>query len=176
MPAHSGGWFMRGTCRYVSLALSVAISLCAASAHAERRLALVVGIDGYEHVTPLQKGVNDARGIASRLSQLGFDVARVENASRRAIDQAVGDFADRIQPGDVAFFFFAGHGVEIGGSNYLLPADTPTPREGQDGLILNAAVSADSIIAKMQSHKPLLSMLVLDACRDNPFKPADAQA
>jgi len=162
-------------CRYLGLVLSVAIWLCA-PAHAERRVALVVGIDAYQNVPALQKGVNDARGVAARLEQLKFEVIRVENASRRAIDQAVGDFANRIQAGDVAFFFFAGHGIEIGGSNYLLPADTPSPRDGKDSLILDAAVSADSIIAKMQGHKPLLSMLVLDACRDNPFKPTGTQS
>jgi len=166
---------MRAAGRHLGLVLSVAIWTCA-PAHAERRIALVVGIDAYQNVAALRKGVNDARGIAARLQRLNFEVIKVENASRRAIDAAVGDFANRIHAGDVAFFFFAGHGIEIGGSNYLLPADTPSPREGQDNLILDAAVSADSIIAKMQSHKPLLSMLVLDACRDNPFKPTDTQS
>ena len=137
-----------------------------------RRVALVVGNDKYEHLEVLQKAVNDARAVGDRLSRLGFEVIRVDNATRRQMNEKLTELTGKISRGDTAFFFFAGHGVEIKGGNYLLPIDTPKAREGQDGLIAREGIAADSIVEALQERGARVSLLVLDACRNNPFRTA----
>jgi uncharacterized caspase-like protein len=137
---------------------------------ASRRLALIFGNDSYETLPPLQKAVNDARAVGTTLARLGFDVTRVENASRRMMNQKIAEFASKVQPGDTALFFYAGHGVEIRGTNYLLATDTPPAREGQEGLIASEGIPTDVIIERLQESGARISLLILDACRENPFK------
>jgi hypothetical protein len=134
-----------------------------------RRFALVIGNDSYENLPKLQKAVNDARTLEAALRTLGFDVIRVENANRRTMNQRIFDFTSKIGRGDTAFFFFAGHGVEIKGANYLLPTDTPPAREGQETLVVDESVAADGIVLRLQERGARVSLLVFDACRDNPF-------
>jgi len=97
----------------------------AAPALADQRVALVIGNDAYSSVPALQKAAADARTMAASLSKLGFDVDSGVNISRTETNRKLQDFLNRIQPGDVALFYFAGHGVEIAGANYLLPIDIP---------------------------------------------------
>ena len=137
-----------------------------------RRLALVVGNDAYENLPPLRKVVNDARAVGEALTKLGFDVTVLENASRRAINAKLVEFTGKVTPGDTALFFYAGHGVTIGGTNYLMPADTPAMGEGQEALIAAEGISADGILQQIQGRGAKVAMLVLDACRDNPFAKA----
>ncbi len=151
------------------LALAVALT---APAMAERRLALVIGNDRYESLPSLQKAVNDSGAMESALTRLGFTVSRATDASRRSMNERIEAFAGQVQRGDTALFFFAGHGVEIKGINYLLPTDTPEARDGQEGLITREGIAADSIIERLQERGARVTMLVLDACRDNPFKKA----
>jgi hypothetical protein len=129
-----------------------------------RRLALVVGNDAYENLPPLRKAVNDARAVGEALTKLGFDVTVLENASRRAINAKLVEFTGKVTPGDTALFFYAGHGVTIGGTNYLMTADTPA--------IAAEGISADGILQQIQGRGAKVAMLVLDACRDNPFAKA----
>ena len=135
-----------------------------------RRVALVIGNDRYDNLDPLQKAVNDARAVGDTLARLGFEVIRIENAPRRAMNQKLVEFTGKIGRGDTAFFFYAGHGVEVKGINYLLPVDTPQARDGEEGLVTGEGIPADSIIERMQERGAKVSLLVLDACRDNPFK------
>lgn len=135
-----------------------------------RRVALVIGNDRYEQLPALQKAGNDARAIGETLQRLGFEVIRLENAPRRVMNQKLVEFTGKIGRGDTAFFFYAGHGVEVKGINYLLPVDTPEARDGEEGLITGEGIAADSIIERMQERGAKVSLLVLDACRDNPFK------
>lgn len=162
---------MRAFVSIVVAALSLAGSLIG-PAMAERRLALVIGNDKYEQLPSLQKAVNDSGAMQTALTRLGFTVTRATNASRRTMNERIEAFAGQVQRGDTALFFFAGHGVEIKGINYLLPIDTPEAREGQEGLIGREAVAADSIIERLQERGARVTMMVLDACRDNPFKKA----
>jgi tetratricopeptide (TPR) repeat protein len=136
------------------------------------RIALVIGNDAYENLPKLHKAVNDARTLEAALRALNFEVIRVENASRRTMNQRIFDFTARIRRGDTAFFFFAGHGVEVKGANYLLPTDTPPAREGQESLIVDESIAADSIVLRLQERGARVSLLVFDACRDNPFAKA----
>lgn len=135
-----------------------------------KRVALVIGNDRYESLPALQKAVNDARSIGDTLTRLGFEVVKVENAPRRIMNQKLVEFTGKIGRGDTAFFFFAGHGVEIRGVNYLLPVDTPTARDNEEGLITGEGIPADSILERLQDRGAKVSLMVLDACRENPFK------
>src|SRR6202171_4647332 len=94
-----------------ALALSLALALLtlAAPARAEKRVALVIGNNDYKNVPKLQKAVNDARTMGDTLKQLGFSVMVAENQTRQAFSQTLLQFDGTIQPGDTAFFFFAGH-------------------------------------------------------------------
>jgi len=135
-----------------------------------RRIALVVGNDRYEALPSLQKAANDARAIGNKLAALGFEVIRIENAPRRRMNQKLVEFAGKVGRGDTAFFFFAGHGVEIRGINYLLPTDTPAVRDDEEALIMAEGIPANGIVEQLQERGAKVTMLVLDACRDNPFK------
>ena len=151
------------------LALIIAISF-AATAHAGKRVALLIGNNAYQNIPRLQTAVNDARAVGAALRGLGFSVILAENQSRRAMSEALLAFDKAIEPGDIALFFFAGHGFEIRGQNYLLPTDIPEVREGQEELIRDSAFPADRIIDRLQGRGARTAVLVLDACRNNPFE------
>ncbi|WP_247778022.1 caspase family protein [Bradyrhizobium sp. 170] len=153
-----------------------AFAVCAAPALAEKRVALVVGNNDYRNVPKLQKAVNDARTMGDTLKQLGFTVMVAENQNRQAFSQTLLAFDKAVDAGDTAFFFFAGHGFEIAGQNFLLPTDVPAATEGQEELVRDASVLADRIIERMQNRKVRTAILVFDACRNNPFERAGTRA
>lgn len=148
----------------------------ASSAHAEKRVALVVGNNDYKNVPKLLKAVNDARTMGDALKQLGFAVMVAENQNRQQFSETLLAFDRAIEPGDTAFFFYAGHGFEIAGQNYLLPTDVPAAAEGQEELVRDASVLADRIVERLQNKKARTSILVFDACRNNPFERSGTRA
>ncbi|HEY3030092.1 MAG TPA: caspase family protein [Bradyrhizobium sp.] len=148
----------------------------AAPARAEKRVALVIGNNDYKNVPKLQKAVNDARTMGDTLKQLGFSVMVAENQTRQAFSQTLLAFDNAIEPGDTAFFFYAGHGFEIAGQNFLLPTDVPAASEGQEELVRDASILADRIIERLQNKKARTSILVFDACRNNPFERSGTRA
>src|SRR5476651_1926830 len=103
--------------------VAVAFLAVAAPAHAEKRVALVIGNNDYKNVPKLQKAVNDARTMGDTLKQLGFSVMVAENQTRAAFSQTLLAFDKAVDAGDTAFFFYAGHGFEIAGQNFLLPTE-----------------------------------------------------
>ena len=152
------------------LVLAVVLLFCAsAPSEAAKRVALIVGNDAYKHVPELRKAVTDANAIASVLRSLGFNVLVAENQDRQAMSQALHAFDNMIEKDDVAFFFFAGHGFEIAGQNYLLPTDVPAASEGEAELIKDASFASDRIVDRFQARGARTTILVLDACRNNPF-------
>ncbi len=168
---------------WLSLKAALAWSLVAWSllalaqpAHAEKRVALVIGNNDYKNVPKLQKAVNDARTMGDTLKQLGFSVMVAENQTRLAFSQTLLAFDNAIEPGDTAFFFYAGHGFEIAGQNFLLPTDVPAATEGQEELVRDASILADRIIERLQNKKVRTSILVFDACRNNPFERSGTRA
>jgi hypothetical protein len=167
---------------WLSLRAALAWSLVASSwalavpAHAEKRVALVIGNNDYRNVPKLQKAVNDARTMGDTLKQLGFSVMVAENQSRQQFSQTLLAFDNAVGPGDTAFFFYAGHGFEIAGQNYLLPTDVPAATEGQEELVRDASVLADRIVERLQNKKVRTSILVFDACRNNPFERSGTRA
>src|SRR5829696_5285631 len=174
----AGGTLMR---RWISRFLAAAgmvaaFAVAAGPAHAEKRVALVVGNNDYRNVPKLQKAVNDARTMGDTLKQLGFTVMVAENQTRQAFSQSLLAFDKAVDKGDTAFFFYAGHGFEIAGQNFLLPTDVPAATEGQEELVRDASVLADRIIERMQNRKVRTAILVFDACRNNPFERTGTRA
>jgi hypothetical protein len=156
--------------------VAVAFLAVAAPAHAEKRVALVIGNNDYKNVPKLQKAVNDARTMGDTLKQLGFSVMVAENQTRAAFSQTLLAFDAAVEPGDTAFFFYAGHGFEIAGQNFLLPTDVPAAGEGQEELVRDASILADRIIERLQNKKARTAILVFDACRNNPFERSGTRA
>jgi Caspase domain len=150
--------------------VAVALAISAAPAHAEKRVALVIGNNDYKFVPKLQKAVNDARTMGDTLKQLGFTVMVAENQTRKAFSESLLAFDKAVEKGDTAFFFYAGHGFEIAGQNFLLPTDVPAATEGQEELVRDASVLADRIIQRLQNKGARTAILVFDACRNNPFE------
>src|ERR1700681_2401059 len=127
-------------------------------------------------VPKLQKAVNDARTMGDTLKRLGFSVMVAENQTRAPLSQTLVAFDNAVQPGDPAFFFYAGHGFEIAGQNFLLPTDVPAASEGQEELVRDASVLADRIIERLQNKNVRTAILVFDACRNNPFERSGTRA
>ena len=166
-------WFSR----FLALTgVAAVLAVCAVPAHAEKRVALVIGNNDYRNVPKLQKAVNDARTMGDTLKQLGFTVMVAENQSRQAFSQSLLAFDKAVDKGDTAFFFYAGHGFEIAGQNFLLPTDVPAATEGQEELGRDSSVLADRIIERLQNKKVRTAILVFDACRNNPFERSGTRA
>lgn len=160
----------------LAVLLAALSSALATPAQAEKRVALVIGNNDYRNVPKLQKAVNDARTMGDTLKQLGFTVMVAENQNRVQFSQSLLAFDNAVGPGDTAFFFYAGHGFEIAGQNYLLPTDVPAATEGQEELVRDASVLADRIVERLQSKRVRTSILVFDACRNNPFERSGTRA
>src|SRR5215468_4252554 len=137
---------------------------------AEKRVALLVGNNGYENVPRLDTAINDAHALGKTLKKLGFKVFVGEDQSRRSMSEAFVAFDRTIEFGDTALFFFAGHGFEIHGQNYLLPTDVPAATEGQEELVRDASFAVDRIVDRLQARGSRITIIVLDACRNNPFE------
>jgi uncharacterized caspase-like protein len=158
------------------LGLCAAMLALAQPAHADKRIALVIGNNDYRNVPKLQKAVNDARTMGDTLRQLGFTVMVAENQTRQAFSESLLAFDKALAPGDTAFFFYAGHGFEIAGQNFLLPTDVPAAGEGQEELVRDASVLADRIVERLQNKNVRTAILVFDACRNNPFERSGTRA
>lgn len=156
--------------------LAATFMVLAAPAHAEKRVALVIGNNDYKNVPKLQKAVNDARTMGDTLKQLGFSVMLAENQTRQSFSQTLLAFDKAVEKGDTAFFFYAGHGFEIAGQNFLLPTDVPAASEGQEELVRDASILADRIIERLQNKGVRTAILVFDACRNNPFERSGTRA
>ena len=159
-----------------ALCIAAAFTMLAAPAYAEKRVALVIGNNDYKNVPKLQKAVNDARTMGDTLRQLGFTVMVAENQTRQAFSQSLLAFDKAVDKGDTAFFFYAGHGFEIAGQNFLLPTDVPAATEGQEELVRDASILADRIIERLQNKGARTAILVFDACRNNPFERSGTRA
>lgn len=139
----------------------------APAAGSARRLALVIGNDSYTTVTPLQNARADARAMAAQLGKLGYAVTLRTDLTERAMKDELRQFNSRIQGGDEVLFFFAGHGVQIGGTNYLLPADIRGDSAEQ---VRDDALPLQKVLDDIQDRKARFTLAIVDACRDNPFK------
>jgi uncharacterized caspase-like protein len=148
-----------------SLPLLLALLLFALPAWAERRVALVIGVSAYQHADPLPNPVNDAADMASALEATGFTVVEAYDPDYAAMQRALRDFGRELDKADVALVFFAGHGVQVDGHNYLLPVDAEL---NDDASAQREAVDMAQILALLATA-PRTSLVFLDACRNNPL-------
>ena len=134
---------------------------------AETRVALVVGNGAYRSTTPLANPLNDARDMVAALKAAGFIVVEALDAGKPQFDSALRTFADKLANADVALFFYAGHGLQVGAQNYLVPVDAKLDRERD---LEFEAVKLDFVLRQMEiDREGRTSIVILDACRDNPL-------
>jgi uncharacterized caspase-like protein len=131
----------------------------------ERRTALVIGNSNYTS-SPLKNPANDARDMAKTLEELGFTVIHKENAGLREMEKAVSDFEKQLRQGGAGLFYYAGHGIQVKGSNYLIPTDAEIETESD---VRYKAMDAGQVLGKMEDAGNGLNIVILDACRNNPF-------
>ena len=155
-----------------ALALVAGGLLLAAAAQvaqaAEARHALVIGNSKYAQV-PLSNPANDAAAMAKVLTRAGFTVDLKLDADQRQMDAAIRAFGDRLKGDSVGLFYFAGHGVQVKGRNFLLPVGATVQREDE---VPFKAIDAQQVLDKMDAAKNRVNVVILDACRDNPFAKA----
>ena len=149
--------------RYVTLCL-LSLALSALDAKADKRVALVIGNGAYRNVPTLANPTNDAADVGAALKRSGFEPLVVTDLDQAAMQEAVLRFARAARGADVALFYYSGHALQFAGVNYLVPIDAAV----RDEVDLRRLVRADEILADLQQAKNL-RILVLDACRDNPF-------
>jgi TPR repeat protein len=156
----------------ILLGILVVVSAAPATAQSagdEHRVALVVGNFNYQHVPRLSNPGNDAALIAKTLRSLGFSLVgdgAQENVDKAHFDHLVQDFGRAIQGADVALFYYAGHGMQVDGSNWLVPTDA-NPTRPQD--LEFQMVNAELVLKQMDGAGTRLNLVILDACRNNPF-------
>jgi formylglycine-generating enzyme required for sulfatase activity/endogenous inhibitor of DNA gyrase (YacG/DUF329 family) len=133
-----------------------------------KRLALIIGNADYQFIPSLYNPVNDAEDVAKALRSLNYEVIVLTNASYKAMLNAVQQFAERLtQLGSVGLFYFSGHGLQTGGHNYLVPVDAKIKTEAD---IKPLSLNANHVLAKMNEAHSQVNVMILDACRDNPFE------
>jgi hypothetical protein len=157
--------------RYLTIFLSLMCMLFAAdaaqdSAKADKRVAFVVGNGAYRNVATLPNPAIDAKAMAAVLRNVGFDVVEGTNLTRDTMTERLLEFGQKAQGADVAVFFYAGHGIAISGTNYLLPVDADIKSEMD--VKLGAAINIDLTLDQTMGDAKV-KLVFLDACRDNPF-------
>jgi len=140
--------------------------LLCSTAVAEKRVAFVIGNGTYANVSKLPNPTRDADAMEALFRKAGFDVVEAKkDVGLAAMHRALRDFSDRVQDADIAVVFFAGHGIEVNGINYLIPVDAVLERDTDVEI---EAVSLDRVTRMLEQAKRL-RLVILDACRDNPF-------
>lgn len=150
------------------LALSCCLLFAAASgaAVAAERVALVIGVGAYKEAAPLKNPANDAEAVAASLKRLGFEVVFGKDLNHAQMRGAVRDFARIVRGAKLALFFYAGHGVQVDGRNYLIPVDAKLAEEAD----LDFSAVDVNLILKQINREAAQKIVILDACRDNPFR------
>src|SRR5438874_12168092 len=153
--------------RFLIAAMTAAAFLVSTDAAlADKRVAFVVGNGAYKNVAPLPNPAVDAKSMAKVLRNVGFDVVEGTNLTRDQMTEKLLDFGKKAEGADVAVFFYAGHGIAINGTNYLLPIDADIKSEMD--VKLGAAINIDLTLDQTMGDAKV-KLVFLDACRDNPF-------
>jgi formylglycine-generating enzyme required for sulfatase activity len=153
----------------VALAILISVISTCANAQSPKRLALVIGNDNYTQVPVLANARNDARAMAKEFKDAGFDVTVALDQNHVSALTTVASFTKRIAAGDDVAIFFAGHGVQLKTGNYLLPTDVPDTSEN---VVRGSSLALDDLMDQLKEAAPKFTLIVIDACRDNPFKVA----
>lgn len=156
---------MRGV---LAALLAIALTIGGpATAHASKRVALIIGNSAYAHAPALPNPVNDAKDVAEKLQALDFHVSLAVDTTKADTDKVMREFADALDGADVAIFFYAGHGLQVAGQNYLVPIDAKLAKERD---LEFEAVRLDFILKQMElGREDKTNIVFLDACRDNPL-------
>ncbi len=133
----------------------------------ETKLALVIGCSEYSFAGVLANPLNDANSIETKLKSLGFEVMKSLNPSQKELKKTIDEYGDKLKGYDVGLFYFAGHGVQVKGLNYLIPVDANLKTEK---MVEYDCVEAGRVLAYMEESKAKVNIVILDACRDNPFE------
>lgn len=133
----------------------------------QTKLALVIGCADYTHGGALPNPTNDANSMDSKLKSLGFDVVKILNPSQKELKMSIDDFGEKLKNFEVGLFYFAGHGVQVKGLNYLIPTDANIKSEK---MVEYDCVEASRVLGYMEESKSHVNIVILDACRDNPFE------
>lgn len=133
----------------------------------QRRVALVIGNSSYLHAGKLRNPINDARAMSSTLGSLGFKVLKYEDVSLSEMKEAVDKFGELLGKYDVALFFYAGHGIQVNGKNYLIPVDAKINSKKD---VEYNGLDAGRVLSKMEERQEKTNIIILDACRNNPFE------
>src|SRR5262249_10498979 len=164
-------WATFKTVRLATLSILLGLSslLMAEPAFADKRVALVIGNSAYRSVTPLDNPRNDARLMATTLQGLGFQL--VGNGpqidlDKSSFDAALSNFGNAVLGADVALFYYAGHGVQVSGKNFLVPVSANPTKEADVYLQM---VDTTVVMSQMEGAGTKLNIVLLDACRNNPF-------
>ena len=156
---------MKGTIVHVTIALCCLLMQAPGFVHAKRGLALVIGNSGYNS-SPLHNSVNDVEDISTMLERLDFHVILKKNADLRTMDTAIRDFGPRLAGFEVGLFYYAGHAMQIEDGNYLIPVHNRIAGEMD---VKYESVHMGRILDAMQTAGNGLNIVILDACRNNPF-------
>jgi TPR repeat protein len=156
----------RSLARHILAALVVVAGLLAAPAADAARVALVVGNSSYVALPQLRNPANDSALLSEALTGIGFEVVRVNDVDQQGLLAAVERFGEIARGAEVAVFYFAGHGVQFGGSNYLLPIGATL---GSEADLRAQGLDVDLVVEKFKAAGPRSGVLILDACRDNPL-------
>jgi len=133
----------------------------------EKKLSLIIGNSSYVHGGSLTNPINDARAISKSLKKLGFEVKKYENVSQIKMKRAIDDFGTQLKNYDIGLFFYAGHGVQVGGYNFLIPVDAKLTSEND---VEYDCINVGRVLSKMENAENKTNIIILDACRDNPFE------
>jgi uncharacterized caspase-like protein len=146
--------------------LALIVMLTSGKAHAEKRVALIIGMSKYERVPQLVNPARDAEAVSSLFRSVGFDIVNTEHDLGIAdLRRSIRNFSDIARDADIAVVYYAGHGIEVDGVNYLIPADA---KLSSDFDIEDETISLDRVLKALEGAKRL-KLIALDACRDNPF-------
>ena len=148
-----------------ALFLALALTVDPCSAQGEKRVALVIGNSAYQHTSPLNNTVNDAADLTGSLKRLGFEVLEGRDLDKRSMERVIRQFGVQLSGADLALFFYAGHGVQLGGQNFLVPTDARLAHEGD----VDFEVLPLALVLRQMEREARTSLLLLDACRDNPL-------
>ena len=133
----------------------------------EKRLALVVGNSAYTGGSALKNPVNDANLMATTLTTLGFTVIKRVNVRKADLEKAIYEFSKKLKDYDIALFYYAGHGIQVDGKNYLIPIDA---KLSDKTAVRFEAVAVNYVVDEFEYYPDNTNIVILDACRDNPFK------
>ena len=164
-PARAIPFFRTAVVWLFGLVMLWAAALVQAAVREDKAVALVIGNTDYK-TAPLKNPSNDARAMAERLRKLGFEVVERNNLKTREIPGTLREFRSRLKPGAVALFFYAGHGVQIKGVNYLPAVDADITSEED---VTMQSIDVNRILEILDESKTRLNLVFLDACRNNPF-------